>query len=66
MYVHDIGPEEEYGHAEEHYEADAGHVRHSHSGGPHDRERVGSHGRRWRPVNGRWTLLVENTPGKRA
>jgi len=34
MYVLDIGPEEEYGHAEEHYEADAGHVRHCHSGGP--------------------------------
>ncbi|KAE9534981.1 hypothetical protein AGLY_008273 [Aphis glycines] len=52
MDVLDFRPEEEYGHAEEHYVADAGPVRHGDSGGQPGRERVGRHARRRRPVNG--------------
>jgi len=50
--VLDVGPEEQYGHADEHYVADAGPVRHGDSGGQPGRERVRRHARRRRPLNG--------------
>jgi len=54
--VLDVGPEEQYGHADEHYVADAGPVRHGDAGGQPGRERVMRHARRRRPMNGhcRW------------
>lgn len=56
--VLDVGPEEQYGHADEHYVADAGPVRHGYSGGKPGRERVRRHARWRRPVDGHCRRLT--------
>lgn len=59
----DVGPEQQYGHAYQHYVTDAGPVRHGDAGGQPGRERVRRHGH-WRCVRRPEAVdRLENTVG---